>query len=187
MTWLNYGYRDAMSSPDPAWGQPRQYPGGTVPSASPTTPHSLVDQPFDGDGLYQLRATLSAHAPLLELSAEQTEHLLIVAGELATNAIRHGGGGGRLRMWRHGGTLFCQVTDSGPGIADPAVGTTPPDQARAGGRGVWICRRLCAELLIENAEPGPGAVVTAVLDIDPPHPVDPLHPVDPPYPVDPPR
>jgi anti-sigma regulatory factor (Ser/Thr protein kinase) len=162
-----------MSSPDPAWVQPRQRPGGTVPPGGPASPQRLVDQPFDGDGLYQLRATLTAHAPLLELSSEQTEHLLIVAGELATNAIRHGGGGGRLRLWRHGDALFCQVTDGGPGIADLTVGTTPPDQARAGGRGVWICRQLCAELLIENAVPGPGAVVTAVLGIDAPHPADP--------------
>lgn len=150
-----------MNSPDPAWAEARGRPDGTAP------PDGLVDQPFDGDGLYGLRATLTAHAPLLGISAEQTEHLLIVAGELATNAIRHGGGSGRLRLWRQSGTLFCQVSDDGPGIADLLVGTSPPDQARAGGRGVWICRQLCAELLIERAVPGPGAVVTAVISLDP--------------------
>lgn len=120
---------------------------------------------FDGDGLYGLRATISAHAPRLELSAEQTEHLLIVAGELATNAIRHGGGGGRLRLWRMQDSLFCQVSDTGPGIDDPRVGSSPPDQECTGGRGVWICRQLCAALLIERAVPAPGAVVTAVIDL----------------------
>ncbi|MFY1632099.1 ATP-binding protein [Solwaraspora sp. WMMB335] len=147
-----------MTSRDPAVGT-----GGRPNLAAPA---DALDQPFDQDGLYGLRATLSAHAPGLAISQEQTEHLLIVAGELATNAIRHGGGVGRLRLWRHGAVLYCQVSDGGPGIADSGIGTTPPDQARAGGRGVWICRQLCLDLTIERAQPGPGAVVTAIIDLD---------------------
>jgi len=148
-----------MSSPDPT-----SLGIGGRPTDTPS-PAGAVDQPFDRDGLYGLRATLSAHAPGLDISAEQTEHLLIVAGELATNAIRHGGGSGRLRLWRRGDILYCQVSDDGPGMRDPQVGTVPPDQARAGGRGIWICRQLCTELIIDHAEPGPGAVVTAVISL----------------------
>ena len=79
-----------------------------------------VDQPFDASGLYTLRATLAAHASQLGVPGQQIEALLIVASELATNAIRHGGGTGRLRMWRHRSTLHCQVSDRGPGGRSPA-------------------------------------------------------------------
>ncbi|MDG4766349.1 ATP-binding protein [Solwaraspora sp. WMMD406] len=132
------------------------------------TEPDLLDQPFDQDGLYGLRATLSAHAPRLRVSQEETEHLLIVASELATNAIRHGGGTGRLRLWRHGDSLYCEVSDHGPGITDQQVGTVPPNQSRTGGRGVWICRQLCSDLTIAHGPSGQGAVVTAVLSVGAP-------------------
>ncbi|MGC9665275.1 ATP-binding protein [Planosporangium sp. 12N6] len=123
-----------------------------------------VDQPFDADGLYALRATLAAHAVRLGLTEETAEHLLIVASELATNAIRHGGGAGRLRLWRTASTLYCQVSDHGPGIADPNAGGTPPARPDNGGHGLWICRRLCDDLTIAGAGGDDhGAIVTAVL------------------------
>jgi anti-sigma regulatory factor (Ser/Thr protein kinase) len=122
-----------------------------------------VDQRFDLGGLYALRETLGAHASRLGADEDQIDHLLIVASELATNAIRHGGGTGRLRLWHRDGVLFCQVSDHGPGIGDPTTaGTAPPDPAQVdGGRGLWICRNLTADLRIESGPDGHGAVVTA--------------------------
>jgi anti-sigma regulatory factor (Ser/Thr protein kinase) len=61
-----------------------------------------VDHWFDADGLYTLRAEVAAHASALGATGPQGETLVVVAGELATNAIRHGGGRGRLRLWRDG-------------------------------------------------------------------------------------
>jgi anti-sigma regulatory factor (Ser/Thr protein kinase) len=127
-----------------------------------------VDQPFDLGGLYTLRETLAAHASRLGADDDQIDHLLIVASELATNAIRHGGGSGRVRLWRHDAVLFCQVSDHGPGIIDPtAAGTAAPDLTRLdGGRGLWICRNLTADLRIEPGPDGRGAVVTAAIASD---------------------
>jgi len=59
--------------------------------------------------------------------------LLIVAGELTSNAIRHGGGSGRLRLWNDGG------------------------------RGIWICRSLTTELTTDTGPDGDGATVTAAI------------------------
>jgi anti-sigma regulatory factor (Ser/Thr protein kinase) len=133
-------------------------------SAEPLDAAVDVDQTFDADGLYALRATLAAHASALGAPDEQVEHLLIVAVELATNAIRHGGGTGRLRLWHDNGHLYCQVSDRGPGIADPAVGRTRPDPTRLdGGRGMWICRNLATEVVIDSGPGGRGATVTAVI------------------------
>jgi anti-sigma regulatory factor (Ser/Thr protein kinase) len=131
-----------------------------------------VDQPFDLDGLYALRSTLAAHASALGADPDQIEHLVIVAGELASNAIRHGGGTGQLRLWHRDGVVYCQVSDNGPGIRDPDVGTKPPDPANHdGGRGLWICRHLSTELTIEAGPEGQGATVTAAIprhDHEPP-------------------
>jgi anti-sigma regulatory factor (Ser/Thr protein kinase) len=123
-----------------------------------------VDQPVDGDGLYGLRETLAAHASRLGADDEKIDHLLIVASELAANAVRHGGGTGHVRLWHHDGQLFCQVSDHGPGISDPTVGTAlPAPTAGDGGRGLWICRRLTTELSIEHGPDGHGTIVTAAI------------------------
>lgn len=128
-----------------------------------------VDLRFDVDGLYALRATLSAHASGLGATEEHVEHLLIVASELAANAIQHGGGTGRLRMWHRDGTLYCEVSDRGPGIPDTDAGTKPPDPASTtGGRGLWICRSLTTEFSIEHGPDGCGATVTAAIPPLPP-------------------
>jgi anti-sigma regulatory factor (Ser/Thr protein kinase) len=149
-----------MSSPDaPVTGRARR-------SRVDVPEVVTVDQPFDAEGLYALRATLAAHTAQLDVPEEKVEHLLIVASELATNAIRHGGGTGRLRLWCTATTLYCQVSDDGPGIADPSVGSTPPDQLRTGGRGLWICRQLSAEVIITHADQGHrGATVTALISL----------------------
>jgi anti-sigma regulatory factor (Ser/Thr protein kinase) len=118
-----------------------------------------VDHRFDADGLYTLRSSVAAHANHLGAGPDDLERLLIVASELATNAIRHGSGSGRLRLWLVNGELRCQVSDDGPGLADLTAGTRLPEPMAVGGRGLWICRRLCDQLEIET---GPdGTVVTA--------------------------
>lgn len=122
-----------------------------------------VDQTFDADGLYQLRAALAAHAGTITTDKEQIDSLLIVAGELATNAVRHGGGRGRLRLWHRDTVLYCHVSDDGPGLADPAVGHFRPDPGHAaGGLGLWLCRQLTSELHIEAGSTG-GTTVLAVI------------------------
>jgi anti-sigma regulatory factor (Ser/Thr protein kinase) len=123
-----------------------------------------VDQPFDANGLYALRETLAAHASRLGADDDQIDHVIIVASELATNVIRHGGGTGQLRLWHQDGTLFCQVSDHGPGISHPATaGATLPDTSHVdGGRGLWICRQL-ADLRIEPGPDGHGTTITAAI------------------------
>jgi anti-sigma regulatory factor (Ser/Thr protein kinase) len=143
-----------MTSPDPPANAPGRATG--VPEVV------AVDQPFSADDLYSLRAAVVAHAGSLGAPPVQVERLLIVASELATNAIRHGGGG-RLRLWRQHTRLHLQVSDDGPGLADHTVGSKPPAPMAAGGRGMWICRQLADDLHITN---GPlGTTITATLDL----------------------
>ena len=149
-------------------------PEGAAHTQPGHTPQPVdVDQPFDADQLYALRPTLAAHASRHGAPEQQIEHLITVATELATNAIRHGGGTGRLRIWHHDTTFYCQVTDQGPGITDPAVGTTPPDPTNPyGGRGIWITRHLTNDLQIESGPDGRGTTITAAIP-RPNHPEEP--------------
>jgi anti-sigma regulatory factor (Ser/Thr protein kinase) len=134
--------------------------------ASPSRPDSVdLDQTFDINSLHMLRQTVAAHADGLGANDDQIERLIIVAGELAINAIRHGGGRGRLLLWRHDDALVCEVSDQGSGIKDPTAGTSLPNPlaANSGGRGLWICRNLASELTISTGPDGRGTVVQAAI------------------------
>ena len=135
--------------------------------SSVTVPEVLdVDQTFDADGLHALRSAVAAHASSLGVAVWQVEMVVILASELATNAIRHGGGGGRFRMWHGDDTIFCQVSDDGPGIVDQSAGTSLPRYDQADGRGLWICRAIAHDIVIERGATGRGTVVTVVLRRD---------------------
>jgi anti-sigma regulatory factor (Ser/Thr protein kinase) len=133
----------------------RHHPGGPAP----------LDQRFDRDDLYSLRAAVAAHAVHLGAHPERVRHLVIIASELASNAVRHGGGRGRLRLWTADGTLRCEVTDEGPGLVDPdRAGRTSPSPLAPGGRGLWVVRQLSDTLTIDSS--AGGTTVTACVPIE---------------------
>ena len=122
-----------------------------------------VDRPFSMNDLQALRAEVSAYARGLGASQEQIDALLIVAVELATNALRHGGGAGRFQLWQRDDVVLCRVSDHGPGMADLTAGTAAPDPFAPDGRGLWMCRQFSQNLDIRTAES--GTTVTATLDL----------------------
>jgi two-component sensor histidine kinase len=69
--------------------------------------------------------------------------VVLAVHELAANAIVHGGGAGRLRVWNLAGTLLCQVDD---GELDDtgleAVNALPCEP----GHGLWVARRVADQL-----------------------------------------
>lgn len=132
----------------------RQVPTGR---AGPPPPAQVapLDQPFDAHALVGLRAAVAAHADAFGLGSLRGSDLVLIAHELASNAIRHAGGGGRLRMWRVDEHVYCQVVDAGPGLPDPAAaGLKNAEPAAAGGRGLWIVRQLADLLDVGTDEAG---------------------------------
>jgi serine/threonine-protein kinase RsbW len=94
------------------------------------------------------------------LGGERAADLVIVVNEAVANVVLHGGGRGRLRLWREGVTLLCEVRDSGPGLPsrylakpDPPVPPTP------GGWGIWVIRRLADRVAITT---GPGGTAVRI-------------------------
>lgn len=156
-----------MSSIDHPASGPGQRIAGTPPAESPVTagpaeaaPAAALDQPFDADALFSLRSAVAAHASDLG-AGDAVNDTVLVAHELSSNAVRHGGGSGRLRLWRVDDRLYCEVSDSGKGMTDPShIGTSRPSPSVPGGRGLWIARQL-AEIHIDTRPD--GTTVTAVL------------------------
>jgi len=138
-------------------------PDGATPTDAPNGEVAL-DQPFDADALYALRAAVAAHAADLGAGEEVVEELVLVANELASNAVRHGGGGGRLRLWRAGDLIRCEVSDLGPGLVDAeAAGRELVPMTAYGGRGLWVVRQMSTHVDVRT-DPK-GATITASLRV----------------------
>jgi anti-sigma regulatory factor (Ser/Thr protein kinase) len=147
-----------MNSTDPAADSAVRQSAVRQPGEPPA---SLLDQPFGLDGLYSLRAAVAAHAARLGASPTVIDQLVIVVSELASNAIRHGGGAGRLRLSGDPDRIHLEISDHGPGMTDPTRGIDRPEPTATGGRGLWICRQLTPHLDITT---GPrGTTITAVI------------------------
>lgn len=68
---------------------------------------------------------------------------MVAVNELLTNAVRHGGGMGRVALWQADGTVVCEVSDSGAGLADPMPPHPPrPAANQPGGWGLWLAEEL---------------------------------------------
>ena len=113
-----------------------------------------LDQAFDGDSLYALRAAVAAHGSQAGLSEGRTRDLVLAVHELAANAVRHGAGQGRLRLWAAQDAVHCEVTDEGtPGEADAARWQAEP------GHGLWLVRRIADSASVQSGASGTVAAV----------------------------
>jgi anti-sigma regulatory factor (Ser/Thr protein kinase) len=116
--------------------------------------------------LARLRTLIRELAPRLALVGRRLADFLLVADELASNSILHGGGKGRFRVWRHGAHAICEVCDNGV-ITDPLVGRRRPDiRTQDGGAGLWSANQL-ADLLLIHSTPSSGTTVRAYVDVEP--------------------
>ncbi|GAA3277172.1 ATP-binding protein [Dactylosporangium vinaceum] len=156
-----------MTAPEP----PRPSTGPSSANAADTerapAPTVELEQPFAVGDLYTVRAAVSAHTDAAGLPQPTIDALLIIVGELTGNVLRHGGGAGRLTVWRTGSDIICQVSDHGPGITDPDnAGRTPVPITALGGRGLWIVRQLARHLDIVTTPH--GTTITATIPLDQP-------------------
>jgi anti-sigma regulatory factor (Ser/Thr protein kinase) len=82
------------------------------------------------------------------LTGDRLTDFVTAVNEITSNAVRHGGGSGALRLWSVDGLLCCEVTDEGHGVpAELASRRCPPSTVATNGRGLWLARQLCDVVL----------------------------------------
>jgi anti-sigma regulatory factor (Ser/Thr protein kinase) len=104
------------------------------------------------------------------MSEARAEDVIIAVHELASNAVRHGAGRGRLRIWNHDEALCCQVEDSGPEprAAGPGARVGAGAGAADGwsyghGHGLWLARQVADQMTVMSGPEGTRAAVTFTL------------------------
>jgi anti-sigma regulatory factor (Ser/Thr protein kinase) len=118
-----------------------------------------VDMPLhDATDVGAARSAVRAAAATW--SEQRREDLLLVVSEMAANALRHGRGRRRLRLWNLAGSLVCEVSDDGSGPPDPLAGYLAPARELPGGRGLWIAHQLCDEVAVDSGEHGASIWLT---------------------------
>ena len=149
---------------DPPVAAPHVDPSGN--GAGP--PPVALDQTFFADNLFALRNAVAAHGAALGLPSPRVADLVLLAHELASNAVRHAGATsaspGRLRLWASPDppAVVCEVSDGGPGLSDPdRAGRDAVVPTAGDGRGLWIVRQI-ADVVDIAAGPS-GTRITATL------------------------
>jgi len=124
------------------------------------TDPALLAVMFDAERITALRHEVARCAVSAGLNAQRLEDFVLAVNEIVTNAVRHAGGRGRLRMWLAGAILRCEVVDHGGGIpADEDEGTMLPPSYAVSGRGLWLARHLCDTLTVRS---GPGGTTVTL-------------------------
>jgi anti-sigma regulatory factor (Ser/Thr protein kinase) len=128
----------------------------TLGEPLPKPPAGAAELAFERAELSSVRDFLRQQLVESSLSFGRIDDLLLATHEAATNCIRHGGGAGRIQVWREDGEVVCDVSGNGR-ITDPLVGRRRPDPRRGSGMGLWIVHQVCD--LVQLRSNGEGTVV----------------------------
>ncbi|MGH3188411.1 MAG: ATP-binding protein [Streptosporangiaceae bacterium] len=131
----------------------------------------ILDTRFDSGTLHTLRAAVQACASRVGLAGHRVDDIVLAIHELAANAVQHGAGAGRLRIWDLAGALRCQVDDGAPAFDEPAVPGAGPDGAKAAepsmvsawaipGHGLWVVQQVADQLRVTSSPRGTSAMAT---------------------------
>ena len=125
----------------------------------------LLVRDFDLATLVALRHELQRELVGVGLGELPLYRFVVAVNEITTNAVQHGGGAGRLELWRSGDRLYCRITDRGPGIpAHRLVESARPPATALSGRGLWLARHGSTDLTVASDSGGTTVTLT--------HPVD---------------
>jgi serine/threonine-protein kinase RsbW len=137
----------------------------------------LHDEQFDRSSVVAVRKHVTARGAAQGLKDMPLTWFTLAVHEIALNAVRHGGGRGRLRLWRTGNVLYCLVSDDGPGIPDRYRSLRPhPPRGDAwnSGHGLWLAGQFCSHVQVTDR---PGGGTDVLLEF--PLPADPESPARP--------
>jgi serine/threonine-protein kinase RsbW len=126
---------------------------------------SLLVESFTADTVTVLRHAVLAVAGSAGLSGAQADDFALAVHELVSNAVRHGGGAGRLELRVLADVLTCEVVDQGGDVDGLPVRLPPTDQP--GGRGLWLAHQLTGSLMLVRRPDGVTASVSVCVNQTP--------------------
>jgi anti-sigma regulatory factor (Ser/Thr protein kinase) len=126
-----------------------------VRTAPATEPATMLDRTFGADDITVVRHAVQDRLEAAGFSGDRLQAFVLAINEVITNVVLHAGGRGRIELRPAGGSAWCTVTDSGPGIPkrfqDPPE---VPETFEVGGRGIWLAHRLCDEVTMATGPIG---------------------------------
>jgi anti-sigma regulatory factor (Ser/Thr protein kinase) len=129
-------------------------------ATNPAAVTYTVGEPAD---LADARRLGDRYGRLLGMSADRVADLMLVATELATNSLDHGGGACRLSFWYQAGHVVCEARDAGQ-WSDPLAGRRPPAAPGSGPYGLFVVNAI-ADLLRTHTTAA-GTTIHAYLRLD---------------------
>ena len=119
---------------------------------------------------------MAAHATQAGLSPGRADDLVIAVHELAANAVRHGAGHGRLRVWRADHALLCEISDDGTPLAADAAQRPSGESGESGetrnpaaqwrtepGHGLSLVRQVADQASLISGRDGTLATISFAL------------------------
>ena len=129
-------------------------PREPLPSAT-SVGSLLFDRVFGTDDITVIRHGVRARLVEAGFDGDRLEAFVLAINEIITNVVLHAGGRGRVVVSVPGQSVWCTITDSGPGIpADHQRPPEVPDAFGVGGRGIWLAYRLCDEVTMATGPIG---------------------------------
>jgi anti-sigma regulatory factor (Ser/Thr protein kinase) len=133
---------------------PQTEPGNAAVGAR-AEPPSLLDRTFGRDDITVVRHEVGAALRRAGLAGDRLQGFVLAVNEVITNVVLHAGGHGRIVLWLTGGSAWCTVTDSGPGIPQQYLHQPEmPEAFEVGGRGIWLAYQLCDEVSVATGPIG---------------------------------
>jgi anti-sigma regulatory factor (Ser/Thr protein kinase) len=151
------GSRLGQETLRPASARKRSEAAAVPPAPEPATETTpvLLDRTFGHDDIGLLRREVRARLDPIGVDTDRLHGFVLAVNEIITNVVLHAGGHGRIVVWLTAGSVWCTVTDSGPGI--PEQYHHPPEVPGAlevGGRGIWLAHQLCDEVTLASGPIG---------------------------------
>ncbi len=125
---------------------------------------ALMVRDFDRDSLVPLRREVERWGERHGLAELVLYRFVVAVNEITTNAVRHGGGRGTLKLWHEEHRVLCQITDHGPGLSGrPAEPRPTPAVTSPNGRGLLLARHGVSRLTIRSGTDGTSVLLELLL------------------------
>jgi hypothetical protein len=137
--------------PSPRYGDPKRvHMAEQWPLQTPVGP--LTEHRFEGD-LHAFRLAVADDPAVRPLRVERREDLVFAINEAVSNAVRHGDGHCRTRIWKSGSSVVSEVR-SKTTVSDSLAGRVRPLLDATDGRGLWLINQVCDLVELRSGEDG---------------------------------